>query len=120
MTSSACVKAGLIILIALMIGLLTACIAIKLENDFVVGENQKLEIEMEMLKIHHAVELKNVASEIEKKHFDARSRTNRKIVEAIAQNELEKEQELGPDNSFDGQASIDADLEEKFQRFTQS
>ena len=120
MTSSACVKAGFIVLIALLIGLLTACIAIKLKNDFVVGENQKLEIEMEMMKMHHAVDLENVAREMEKKHFDARSRTNRKIVEVIAQNELEKEQELGPDNSFDGQASIDADLDEKFQRFTQS
>ena len=118
MTSSACVKVGFILLMTLLIGLLTTCIAVKLENDVVIGENQQLEIELEMLKLHHAKELKTVANEIERKHFNLRSEQNRKIVQVIAKNELEKDQEIGPDNSFDGQARIDDDLEEKFSKFT--
>lgn len=116
--SPTCVKTGFILLMALLIGLLTAFIAIKVENDFVAAENQNLKIEIEMLKLHHAEELEEVANELERKHFKDRSEQNRKIVEVIARNELEKEQELGPDSSFDGQASIDADFEEKFAKFT--
>ena len=115
--SPTCVKTGFILLMALLIGLLTAFIAVKVENDFVAGENQNLKIEIEMLKLHHAEELKDVANEIERKHFKDRSEQNRKIVQVIALNELEKEYELGPDGRFDGQASIDADLEEKFAKF---
>ena len=112
------VKTGFILLMALLIGLLTAFIAMKVENDFVSAENQNLKIEIEMLKLHHAEELEKVANELERKHFKDRSEQNRKIVEVIARNELEKEQELGPDSSFDGKASIDADFEEKFAKFT--
>ena len=116
--SPTCVKTGFILLMVLLIGLLTAFIAIKVENDFVAGENQNLKIEIEMLKLHHAEELKDVATEIERKHFKDRSDQNRKIVQVIALNELEKDQELGPDSSYDGQASIDTDLAEKFAKFT--
>ena len=111
-----CVKAGFILLMMLLTGLLIACIAYKLENDFVTGENQNMKIEIEMMKLNHEEELQEVAKEMERKHFSFRSEQNRKIVEVIALNELEKEEEFGPDNSFDGQASIDIDLEEKFSK----